>query len=623
MKTINKIQSSIWACTLLLGSFLLPGFASAAQGSLIGVNINGFPNVDYAQVLGATGQECKYDAATDTLSIKAEATFTFFGDPGPLGFIIGGLVDLQATIDGAGVLSGGTFTLSGSVSDGSTTYGDPLLTGTVSDYGIVDTALGPNTTDQADFRIAPTGGSLLPLMGANDVAVLTSLELSDYAGTMASNWSADRCKGQIGPTPPDNQPTCDMTLTKTVDPAVIGPIVPPGNDEDSDSDSDSGQDHNGNNDTDDSDADSGDDSVDNDPPPPACGCKGKVDELTLQYNGLVSADVSVTDKKGNVIFGPVTVAPGGQFTLIGMDKHGTLGPKIFVAIDGGDVVEIHTSCSEPIGPGLIAGDFEVISGGSRKLTVPLCPIVDPACPPGQEVTYTYTVTNNGSAVTNLTVTDDKLGIVGQAASLAGGGASLIFTETACIFETTTNLATATGVLSNLENCDSNEATATVEVLPPPDPCGSGVDSDSDSGMDNNNNGNSDDSDSDSGDCDLDGDSDVAPVTLEGCTPGYWKQNQHLDSWVGYVPGDKFEEIFDVDAAGNKDLLMSLKAKGGKSKALGRHAVAALLNAANPNVDFFFSVADVISIVQDAYTTFDFKSAKNLLEEANKDGCPLN
>ena len=34
------------------------------------------------------------------------------------------------------------------------------------------------------------------------------------------------------------------------------------------------------------------------------------------------------------------------------------------------------------------------------------------------------------------------------------------------------------------------------------------------------------------------------VVHDGCTPGYWKQEQHFDSWVptGYAPGDDFDTV---------------------------------------------------------------------------------
>ncbi len=32
---------------------------------------------------------------------------------------------------------------------------------------------------------------------------------------------------------------------------------------------------------------------------------------------------------------------------------------------------------------------------------------------------------------------------------------------------------------------------------------------------------------------------------EGCTPGYWKQDHHFDSWEGYAPGDQLDGVFGV------------------------------------------------------------------------------
>lgn len=115
-----------------------------------------------------------------------------------------------------------------------------------------------------------------------------------------------------------------------------------------------------------------------------------------------------------------------------------------------------------------------------------------------------------------------------------------------------------------------------------------------------------------------------PTGGEGCTPGYWKQTQHFDSWVatGYAPGDSFDAVMGVDSSFNT-LLDGLKANGGGENALARHAVAALLNASSPDVDYGFSAGAVIALVQDAYATGDFETAKDLLEAENEAGCPLN
>jgi len=118
---------------------------------------------------------------------------------------------------------------------------------------------------------------------------------------------------------------------------------------------------------------------------------------------------------------------------------------------------------------------------------------------------------------------------------------------------------------------------------------------------------------------------------EGCTPGYWKQPQHEDSWVNppYDPDTSyFDVVFDVDcedlACEGKTLLEVLETGGGGEMALGRHAVAALLNAAaNSGVDYLYTTEGVIQMVKDAYDSGEFEWTKDLFEYENELGCPLN
>ena len=111
---------------------------------------------------------------------------------------------------------------------------------------------------------------------------------------------------------------------------------------------------------------------------------------------------------------------------------------------------------------------------------------------------------------------------------------------------------------------------------------------------------------------------------EGCTPGYWKQDHHFDSWgaTGYEPYDSFDAVFGVSSSFGT-LLDGLQAKGGGEKALARHAVAALLNASSPYVSYEYTAAEVIALVQDAYATGGFEYAKDMLEDQNETYCPLN
>jgi len=121
-----------------------------------------------------------------------------------------------------------------------------------------------------------------------------------------------------------------------------------------------------------------------------------------------------------------------------------------------------------------------------------------------------------------------------------------------------------------------------------------------------------------------------PSDGEGCTPGYWKQSQHFDSWVAYNPNDSFEAVFGVDLFGKLDgltLLDALKVRDPRGEgALIRHAVAALLNAASAGVDYEFSEGDVKEWVKDAYAAGiyeEYEKAKDHLEMENERMCPLD
>ena len=138
---------------------------------------------------------------------------------------------------------------------------------------------------------------------------------------------------------------------------------------------------------------------------------------------------------------------------------------------------------------------------------------------------------------------------------------------------------------------------------------------------------------------------VVPVLVQGgtasacevgLTPGYWKNhtevwdNDPLGSWAGRpLPTDLFDEVFGV-TGGEFDnyvdpphlpLLDVLRTGGGKFDALNRHAVAALLNRANFGYPAFYSYSFIKGKVQYAYSTGDWQSVKDLLEDANELGVP--
>ncbi len=63
-----------------------------------------------------------------------------------------------------------------------------------------------------------------------------------------------------------------------------------------------------------------------------------------------------------------------------------------------------------------------------------------------------------------------------------------------------------------------------------------------------------------------------------CSPGYWKQPQHFDSYVTYHPTDLFNTVFGVNAFPGKTLVQVLSTGGGGLTAYGRATVGALLNS---------------------------------------------
>ena len=121
------------------------------------------------------------------------------------------------------------------------------------------------------------------------------------------------------------------------------------------------------------------------PPPPLppglCGpCRGGVTYFTLRYVGIVpDAHVQVLGKKGRLLFDGI-VQPGGTFSFSGADKNGKMG-NITIVVHGQVSTEIHTSCSKPVHPGIVYGEFQIVAGASKNGGL-LCP--EPAPTPHKD-----------------------------------------------------------------------------------------------------------------------------------------------------------------------------------------------------------------------------------------------
>lgn len=145
--------------------------------------------------------------------------------------------------------------------------------------------------------------------------------------------------------------------------------------------------------------------------------------------------------------------------------------------------------------------------------------------------------------------------------------------------------------------------------------------------------------------DANGCTDVVNVTVgketcettgnEGCTPGYWKN--HTNSWApsGLSPNQTAGSVFTFNGLfptlSSQSLLATLNGSGGSgaiggARILLRAAVAALLNAAHPSVDYTLTQASIISQVNAALATNNKDAMTKLattLDGYNNKGCPIN
>lgn len=126
-----------------------------------------------------------------------------------------------------------------------------------------------------------------------------------------------------------------------------------------------------------------------------------------------------------------------------------------------------------------------------------------------------------------------------------------------------------------------------------------------------------------GDCEEEEPPIVGPA--EGCTPGFWRQDHHYEYWTNYSPSDQFNSVFGVADPENPTLGEAIDNPGPGVKILRFHAVAGLLNASSPEVNYTYTESEVKQMVQQAYATGDYEHYKNLLAEANEAGgdCPVD
>jgi hypothetical protein len=125
---------------------------------------------------------------------------------------------------------------------------------------------------------------------------------------------------------------------------------------------------------------------------------------------------------------------------------------------------------------------------------------------------------------------------------------------------------------------------------------------------------------------------------EGCSVTFWKAKSHAGLWPDpYVPSEScgvptiFCNVFNCStpeaqtAFGGKTFLGVLQNTGNGLKSLGRQAVAALLNASHPDIEYAIGHDHIIAMVNAAIASNDAEEItdlKNDLLAFNVQGCPI-
>ena len=328
--------------------------------------------------------------------------------------------------------------------------------------------------------------------------------------------------------------------------------------------------------------------------------------IDVQFSGLVSntgnvtlENVTVTDDSGTadpgddvIVFGPAILAPGESQPYSG--SFGGSGPS-------------STDTVTAVGSDVLT-QSPVDASASATCAADILPAIDvtkqctDAAAFGQAILFDGTVTNNGNvALLGVTVVDDNgtpadlsddvtfnLGDLAPGASANYNGS---YTPSVAGFHTNTVVASASDAVQS--SPVSATANATCEVPPPPD--------------------------------------------FEGCTPGFWKNSPGSWAPTGYSPNQLLTSAGFVLPNGQinnqlgDDTLMEALNYGGGDNLVGaaqillRAAVASLLNAAHPDVDFPRTEAEIIADVNAALATKDratILALASALDADNNLGCDL-
>lgn len=211
---INTIFKKCLILTSVYGLTVLSSTqANAGPDALLGIQVTD-PMINSKTLSFKGDAGTAYDGANFTIQATPFA-MTFSN-----GQVISDGIDintsnllLTAPINSSGALStGGSFVIYGVVTDAATgtvyegraSDANPLLTGTVDDYGISNTSTVSGGVDQADFKLTVTGGLLATVYSdatTQGASAAVILENSTFDGDFAGDWTASTTKIDVGIVP--------------------------------------------------------------------------------------------------------------------------------------------------------------------------------------------------------------------------------------------------------------------------------------------------------------------------------------------------------------------------------------------------------------------------------------
>ena len=190
MRTLHTI-------TTVLTLWLLSAFS--VHATLLDI----VPDLPTTQFGSLAGQGIQFNAGSGAFSATGLPLSTKFTNLGGRHAVTGAAsLSINIQVSAGGLAGSGAalhdFVLLGDVSDGTTNYTGTLLTGSLVDFGFLDTG---TFLDVFDFLFDVTGGSRAGLFGAGQIGVLMIAARSTFTGGFTQNFASTRIKGTIGRVP--------------------------------------------------------------------------------------------------------------------------------------------------------------------------------------------------------------------------------------------------------------------------------------------------------------------------------------------------------------------------------------------------------------------------------------